>query len=86
LGRFDLIVASDVLYERSHPKQLAGFIEAHAADGAEVLIVDPNRGNRSAFHREMASLGFSLTELALSAPLEDLSPYRGRLLHYQRLR
>ena len=84
LGRFDLIVASDVLYERSHPKQLAGFIQAHAADGAEVLIVDPNRGNRSAFHREMAGLGFTLTELALSDPLEDLSPYRGRMLHYQR--
>lgn len=86
LGRFDLIVASDVLYERSHPKQLAGFIEVHAADGAEVLIVDPNRGNRSAFHREMAALGFSLTELVLSEPLMDLSPYRGRLLHYQRHR
>jgi len=84
LGEFDLLIASDVLYERSHPAQLSGFIKEHAADGAEVLIVDPNRGNRSAFHRDMANMGFSVTELIINEALEDLSPYRGRLLHYKR--
>ena len=81
---FDLLIASDVLYERSHPLQLSGFIQEHAADGAEVLIVDPNRGNRSAFHRDMANMGFSVTELIMNEPLQDLSAYRGRLLHYKR--
>jgi predicted nicotinamide N-methyase len=33
LGAFDLLIASDVLYERSHPAQLSGFIEEHAAEG-----------------------------------------------------
>ncbi|MFM2427643.1 MAG: hypothetical protein RL707_1470, partial [Pseudomonadota bacterium] len=69
---------------RSHPAQLSGFIKEHAADGAEVLIVDPNRGNRSAFHRDMANMGFSVTELIINEALEDSSPYRGRLLHYKR--
>ncbi len=84
LGEFDLIVGSDVLYERGQPAQLAAFLELHAAPRAEVLIIDPNRGNRGAFHRQMALLGFALTETAIDAPLHDGSPYRGRLLHYRR--
>ena len=84
LGMFDLLIASDVLYERSHPAQLSGFIQEHAAEGAEVLIVDPNRGNRSAFHKDMARMGFAVTELMMNEPLEDRSTYRGRLLHYKR--
>ena len=84
LGQFDLLMASDVLYERDHPAQLSEFIQTHAAQGAEVLIIDPNRGNRSAFHRDMDQLGFSVEEIKLTLPLQDLSPYRGRLLHYRR--
>lgn len=84
LGEFDLIIGSDVLYEPGQPQQLASFIERHAAWRAEVLIVDPNRGNRLAFNRCMARLGFSLKETPIDAPLHDGSPYRGRLLHYRR--
>ena len=84
LGAFDLLIASDVLYERNHPAQLSGFIQEHAAQGAEVLIVDPNRGNRSAFHKDMANMGFGVTEIIINEPLQDLSAYRGRLLHYKR--
>ncbi|NMG75866.1 methyltransferase domain-containing protein [Aromatoleum diolicum] len=84
LGEFDLIIGSDVLYERAHPDQLSAFLHLHATPVAEVLIVDPNRGNRSAFSRCMADLGFALTETVIDTPLQDGSPYRGRLLHYQR--
>ena len=84
LGKFDLIIGSDVLYERSQPAQLTTFIQTHAAEQAEVLIVDPNRGNRSAFHRGMEQFGFCLTETALDKSFADGSPYRGRLLHYRR--
>lgn len=84
LGQFDLIIGSDVLYERNQPEQLAGFIERHAAPCSEVLIVDPNRGNRSALKRHMAVNGFALSETSLDSPLSDGSPYRGRLLHYHR--
>lgn len=84
MGEFDLIIGSDVLYERNHPEQLAAFLQLHAAASAEVLIIDPNRSNRRAFHRAMALLGFDLTETLLDMPLDDGSPYRGRLLHYRR--
>lgn len=82
LGAYDLIIGSDVLYERSHPLELADFIRLHAAPGAEVLIVDPNRSNRSAFHRAMANNGFACEETAIDTPLHDGGPYRGRLLRY----
>lgn len=85
LGEFDLIIGSDVLYERSQPEQLAAFIQLHAAAQAEVLIVDPNRGNRAAFNRCMATLGFVLTETRIDTALDDSTPYRGRLLHYRRV-
>ncbi len=84
LGEFDLIIGSDVLYQREHPGQLAEFILLHAAQRAEVLIIDPNRGNRGAFNRCMALAGFTLGETLLESPLHDGSPYRGRLLHYRR--
>ncbi len=84
LGEFDLIIGSDVLYERNQPAALAGFIEMHAARRAEIIIVDPNRGNRPAFHRYMAGLGFDHSESVIDSPLQDGDPYRGRLLRYLR--
>jgi 2-polyprenyl-3-methyl-5-hydroxy-6-metoxy-1,4-benzoquinol methylase len=86
LGRFDLIIGSDVLYERSHPGQLAEFLEEHAAESCEVLIVDPNRGHRAAFSRCMAGHGYALSEMAIETSLADGAPYRGRLLAYRRKR
>lgn len=82
-GRFDLIIGSDVLYERDEAGHLSSFIDRHAGASAQVLIVDPNRGNRAAFNRRMASAGFALEEIALGR-LPAGPEYRGRLLHYQR--
>ena len=49
LGQFDLIIGSDVLYERGHAEQLVTLITRHARPQAEVLITDPGRGNSGAF-------------------------------------
>lgn len=84
LGEFDLIIGSDVLYERNLPWQLSEFIQQHAARQAEVLIIDPNRGNRAAFHHHMSALGFRLDVTQFDTPLSDGSPFRGRLLRYRR--
>lgn len=84
-GRFELIIGSDVLYERDEPGTLAAFIGRHAAPAAEVWIVDPDRGNRAAFHRRMAALGFDRDERRLDTPAAAGQPaYRGRLLSYRR--
>jgi predicted nicotinamide N-methyase len=84
-GHFDLIIGSDVLYERDANGALAGFIAQHAACACEVWIVDPDRGNRPAFNRRMAAAGFALRELRLDrAAAPDAIAYKGRLLTYTR--
>jgi predicted nicotinamide N-methyase len=84
-GRFELIIGSDVLYERDDGGVLPGFIARHAAEVGEVLIVDPNRGNRSAFNRRMAAQGYRLEDHPLLRLAHVAAPaYRGRLLHYRR--
>jgi predicted nicotinamide N-methyase len=83
-GCFDLIIGSDVLYERDESGKLSGFIALHTLPCAEVLIVDPNRGNRSAFNKRMAHAGFVLEEIDLSGDDVHGTPYKGRMLHYQR--
>lgn len=84
-GRFDVIMGSDVLYERDDPGHLPDFIGRHAEQQVEVLIVDPNRGNRAAFSRRMAHDGFTLEEIDLSTlALGDEPAYKGRLLRYVR--
>jgi predicted nicotinamide N-methyase len=83
-GRFDLIIGSDLLYERDDDSALAGFIGRHAAIDAEVWIVDPDRGNRAAFNRQMAALGFQLHEQRLDrSAAPGVAPYKGRLLTYR---
>jgi predicted nicotinamide N-methyase len=84
-GLFDLIVGSDLLYERDVHADLAGFIGLHASPIAQVWIVDPDRGNRPAFNRQMTEQGFSLREERLDQPSHDAVPaYKGRLLTYRR--
>jgi predicted nicotinamide N-methyase len=83
-GRFDLIIGSDVLYERDEQGQLARFIDRHAMPAAEVLIVDPDRGNRAAFTKRMAAQGFALRTTRLSRRTAGSDDYKGRLLQYTR--
>ena len=84
-GRFDLIIGSDVLYERDDGGALAAFIERHALPRCELLIVDPNRGNRAAFGKRMAALGFGFSETAID-DATGRSGYRGRLMRFLRER
>jgi predicted nicotinamide N-methyase len=78
-GRFDLIIGSDLLYERDASGGLAAFIGRHASAEAQVWIVDPDRSNRAAFNRQMANEGFSRSEERL-----DALAYKGRLITYER--
>jgi predicted nicotinamide N-methyase len=82
-GRFDLVIGSDILYERDDGGLLAGFIGRHVGARAEVWIVDPNRGNRAAFTRQMAGMGFTLQEERLQQVADAThAAYKGRLLVY----
>jgi ETFB lysine methyltransferase len=58
IGRFDLIIGSDLLYQPDHPEQLAHFISRHAKNSAQVIIVDPKRNLQGKFRRCMEALGY----------------------------
>jgi predicted nicotinamide N-methyase len=84
LGHFDLIIASDVLYELDQAELLAGVVERHAYPTAEVLVTDPGRRHSAKFSRLLAELGFGVCEERCLMDDQDTPPYRGRLLHYTR--
>ena len=83
VGRFDMIIGSDVLYDRGQPEALSQFIDRHAAPAIEVLIVDPNRGNQPSFSRKMALLGFSHGAVRVTV-LPDGGVFKGQIHRYRR--
>ncbi|MBG9386893.1 class I SAM-dependent methyltransferase [Caenimonas aquaedulcis] len=83
LGRFDLIIGSDVLYDREHPVSLSHFIDRHSAMSVEVVIADPGRGNQSRFGRSMATLGYSHSEQPIRS-LPGGGAYKGKLHSWRR--
>ena len=83
-GEFNLIIGSDLLYDRDAASSLAHFIGLHAAPGAEVWIVDPDRGNRPTFNRRMTEQGFDRVEHRLDRnATPGLTAYKGRMLTYR---
>lgn len=84
LGSFDLIIGSDILYERDHAAQIAAMMLRHANPDAELLVTDPGRGNSGPFTRAMASQGYEVTEIRSRFDEKDSEPFRGRLLSYRR--
>jgi predicted nicotinamide N-methyase len=85
LGRFDLVIGSDVLYERDHASLLPMLLDRHIHARAEVLITDPGRGNSAPFTRALATRGFEVSEERSAMNADDKPPYRGHLLHYRRV-
>jgi predicted nicotinamide N-methyase len=84
-GRFDLIIGSDLLYDRDHSLALAGFVGRHAKAKSGIWIVDPDRSNRSPFKRSLLSQGYTLKEHRLDHAGRDGGlAYKGRLLVFQR--
>lgn len=84
LGRFDLIIGSDLLYERDHPALLAGFLADHANPICQILLVDPGRSQCSQFSAHMASQGYARTEWRLRLPERNTPFFPGRLFSFVR--
>jgi hypothetical protein len=84
LGAFDLIIGSDLLYDREQPGALSDFVSLHSAASVEVVIADPDRGNQGNFTRRMDRLGYSHSEERILSLPGDSGPYKGRLHNYRR--
>ncbi|MCZ8113388.1 methyltransferase domain-containing protein [Silanimonas sp.] len=83
LGRFDLIIAGDVLYERGQAEVVAEVIADYAADEADVIVTDAGRGYAAKLGKALTGQGF----LPMAATAGDASrPGPVATLRYQRLR
>jgi predicted nicotinamide N-methyase len=80
LGKFDLIVASDVLYESEHIELLSQFLVSHAEATCEIIVVDPNRGHINKFTRAVQALGFTHEAKKSTRATE----YKAMIHRYQR--
>lgn len=84
LGEFDLIIGSDLLYERNHVELLSGFIDRHAKPRSDVVIVDPGRGQHARFSRYMMMLGYSHRQAKPENTAYLARPFHGQILSYSR--
>ncbi|MCW8875489.1 MAG: protein N-lysine methyltransferase family protein [Kangiellaceae bacterium] len=84
LGKFDLIIGSDLLYEDEHIKLLANFIEEHSMPTCEVILVDPGRGRKSKMSRLMIDFGFSSTHSKPANTDYLEKEFKGYILKFER--
>lgn len=84
LGKFDLIIASDVLYERDQPEILSRFIQRHAQERVDIVVLDPDRGNRSGFCKRMLALGYAMDVRRAATTQSTGEAYHGHFLNFSR--
>ncbi len=84
LGMFDVIIASDVMYERNHARLLADLVQRHALPAAEMVITDPGRGSGGLFTRLLEAQGFGLQATLCATPAADSPADTPRVLHFRR--
>ena len=84
LGKFDVIIGSDILYEKAHIELLSDFIHRHTDAKCEVILVDPGRSNHAAFSKEMVRLGYSHTQYNSDYNKLKTGVFKGKILRYLR--
>ncbi len=84
LGKFDLIIGSDLLYESEHVDLLAAFINQHCRRRCNVIIVDPGRGFHAKFSKKMSSLGFSFIKEKPTTTDYLFNKFKGWVITYSR--
>lgn len=84
LGKFDMIIGSDLLYEDEHIALLSEFILRHAHETCEVIIVDPGRGRKNKLGLQLTEAGFSYTQLQPANTDYLQQPFKGCILQFQR--
>jgi predicted nicotinamide N-methyase len=84
LGRFDLVMGGDILYERQHPAVVAAFLALHTNHDSEFLLTDPGRGRCGQLSRRLVDQGYSHSEERRRFEEGEAAPFKGRVTHYWR--
>jgi len=83
-GLFDIIIASDVMFEPNHSENLVKFIEYYAKPKCEIILADAKRGYGNEFTRRMAELEYAEEMLEVIAPFTNPENYKGSVRRYRR--
>ncbi len=84
LGKFDLIIGSDLLYEDEHTHLLANFINTHSRPDCEVILSDPGRGRKTKLIKVMQTFGFVDSAVKIPCAAHEGNPYKGHILKFER--
>jgi predicted nicotinamide N-methyase len=84
LGKFDVMIGSDILYEPDHARLVAQFIDRHSSGDVQIWIGDPDRSNRAKFTRNMIGLGYLHEYERFDHELPDGIRCRGRISRFRR--
>jgi predicted nicotinamide N-methyase len=84
LGSFDVIIGSDILYERDHAAVLAGLLIRHAKEKSEVIFTDPGRGNSASFTRFLTSQGYAFEGSSETLDIEQATSQKLKVLKFVR--
>ena len=84
LGLFDLIIGSDILYEKQHVQLVADFIDCHANPHSEIILVDPGRGNKNKLAKKMQQKGYHYTAIKPEHTDYLDQPFKGHILKFWR--
>ena len=74
LPRFDVVAASDVLYERPYGGLVARVIDATLSPGGVALLADPGRVGRAEFLQALEPLGLGVSR-------ETITPFDEGKVH-----
>ena len=84
LGRFDLIIGSDLLYEDEHIGLLSSFIRDHSNPACEVIIVDPGRGRKNKLAKKMREIGYLFSFSKPESSYSIDTNFKGHILRFVR--
>lgn len=84
LGQFDVIIGSDLLYEKEHIELLSQFIYRHTTQKCEIIIVDPGRGKHASFSKKMVGLGYTHSQRKPDINEHLPQAFKGQILTYLR--
>jgi ETFB lysine methyltransferase len=84
MGKFDVIIASEVLYEPKNIESLVRFIVRHAKAESETIILDRGRGVVESFTDAMITNGFSHSTFTPACTDQLGLPYEGAVHRYIR--
>lgn len=66
-GVFDLIIGSDLLYDKNNIEILATFINCHLAKAGKLILIEPGRGLANKFVRKLSTF-------KIQCEIEELTP------------